>query len=463
MQHRRWLAMTRECRRPRILQRSWTKLAFLTVMMFLVPGCLAPIQGDPGMETLAAETQPHPRTTLVAVTASEAPEASSTAAQRSEPVQVLDECPTVVDNLADTQWPGGSILFLRPRESGSTIPATVLARALNTQVLMEVVTMPAEYYRQPALLSENGARLYIGNTREEPYEVQSIDLAGDYDVSVFPIGAEWVRFSRWGQTDEVVQLEDYATIDGSAVMIERFRLNIESGEVEEARLEFTLPNYRAPVLHPGEAFFSMSPDQSRVIYTATSIGADSVKLVLLEDAGGAPIWTIELSIADPLPVPNWSEDGSKVAVAHYASAVGFDYGVYVLGRDGAIRNLISSMPGEEPGKWVSSLSWSPDGRFLTVKYGPFPLQGGNGYVVDTQRRTMRPLCNEYERQFESVVWLDSRAHTLAYVRSESEGMESLNLLDAETWQFMTVDSTKVDSPVSAYRPIGIVDSIDGGP
>lgn len=433
----------------------------LTTTSLLFTGCSPGTRRIEETHIQTDEPRPPPEITPSAMAVTEGHvNAEITPNGLPEPARFIDACPGLAVLDTGATWPSGSILFARPRESGSSLPDRVYAFDLETETLQDIATIPADYFLWPAILSPDGSQLYVGNTSEEPYEVQRVELAGGSEVEQFPIHNRWVTFSSWGLTDDIVQLQDFGEIDGSIVKIDFFRLNTDSGVVEEFTLELVLPEYRHSAFHPQESYFSVSPDRTLVIYTSESDkGIAAVKLVLYSLGEDEQKWSYALPYSLPLPMPSWAADGSKAAIAYYVDSGGYDFDVFVLSRDGGTEVLATSIPGESVGTWVNFLSWSPDGRFLSLRLGRLPVQGGVGYIIDTQSRTIRPLCSNHQSQYESARWLDSLPHTLAYVRTETAGMESLNLLDAENWEYLRVDSTRVSSPVSTYRPIGFVDFI----
>lgn len=432
----------------------------MAVSTFILAGCSTQAQGGDATAIQPTRTRKPGASSTELIGLSSPTEPAQTGTP--EPVQFIDECPTLAGRDSQSTVRTGAILFSRPRLSGSLEPESVLAFDLGSETLYEIVKMPHGFFSWPSMLSPNGSELYVGNVFDDPFELMKIDLARDFEVETFPIHRRWSDFNPWGYTETSVQLRGFSEVDRGKITIDLITVNTQSGAMDESKNVILLPNFQPAVLHPDESFTAISHDQTSVIYTA-SFDEDfvTITLVLYSRDERELRWTHDLPFIVSLPVPAWTQDSEKAAISFYVDSAGSDYDIFLLDAQGTIEKIVDRVPGEGPLTWVNHMTWSPDARYIYFELGDFPLYGGEGFVVDTASRTMKPLCNDLEMQSANGAWASNLPHVLMFSMSGEQDLATFNILDVESWQYGVIDSAiKGGYGASPYRFLGYSTSID---
>jgi len=108
----------------------------------------------------------------------------------------------------------------------------------------------------------------------------------------------------------------------------------------------------------------------------------------------------------------WSLDGTKLAVAGYDSAIGAEVNVWDVNKGG---NPLYTVPGQQTGDVITSLSWSSDGRYVAFANGQ-SVQAWDTHTPDGTPIFQHPLTGATD-----VAWTPSGSNAgyLAFVSNGS--------------------------------------------
>ena len=84
--------------------------------------------------------------------------------------------------------------------------------------------------------------------------------------------------------------------------------------------------------------------------------------------------------------PNWSPDGSRIALQ--VAEGGVDHEIYVMNADGSQRTRLTNDPRHDIGP-----SWSPDGRMIAFTRSIAPGEPGDVWVMNADGTGQRPLTD----------------------------------------------------------------------
>jgi hypothetical protein len=164
---------------------------------------------------------------------------------------------------------------------------------------------------------------------------------------------------------------------------------------------------------------------------------------------GEIIWQKEISSLPEFVEPIWSAGGEHVLFLVSTPGT-FSRELIKLYRNGEVEELPRQPLPEMAGKFIMSLSRSPDGIHIFYPVVHNPPVTGSGYLLNTQTGEFRELCGEEvysvlggDHYGVDTVWIDER-HLLYRSVIEKEGkfthsLRILDIMDWVTWEFVGVD------------------------
>ena len=254
----------------------------------------------------------------------------------------------------------------------------------------------------------------------------------------FPLKEDWKPLSLWIDKDTIKIHVSGGWIQGRGIDETSIYMNTNTGETKEIREKYELPGFTfedSPIAtQPFLGTASISPDGSKVLYTARSESEPSnYPLTLLDAKSGEQLWKGSYTIFFAQPV--WTRDGKFVYYASRDSISGLP-SIYRVSSDGQhFEEMTPKQIGDERGNDVLSMELSRDGRFLYVLLSPsFSM-----YIVDTEDGQVWPVC-EPGHTVSSAQWLPE-SDQLIYVaqegRDSAENRQELRLLDINSWKSQT--------------------------
>jgi Tol biopolymer transport system component len=222
------------------------------------------------------------------------------------------------------------------------------------------------------------------------YAVGSYGTGADFDLCVMAAdGSRQRRLTRGPAAD----LYPAWTSDGTRLAFSRGTPPFpQFGTVTTLRVlnVETLRFMQPPYVTGGS--WSWSPDSSRLVFDRSSPGRRTDVFVVGTDGRGAAQRIAEFAVS-----PDWSPDGSRIAISHGGS-------IYVVAPDGTNPRPVAASGGEP--------SWSPDGRRIA-------FDGASGiWIVNSDGSGLRQLTSGGQDEG-SPVWSPDGTK-IAFVRRDPD-------------------------------------------
>lgn len=272
----------------------------------------------------------------------------------------------------------------------------------------------------------------------------------------YEVGVPWERVRSFTENHLIV-LRQGLEILPDEIKIEIGVFDPSTSQIENAEEVLSLPDYFYLETMDSVSALSIRQDGRYAVYTAEEENGISVLLRDLQKE--INLWEFIQNWAMPLPHPEWSQDGTRVALSIWDQENNDRSAqILILNTVGQSQRLVPQVFLEDYS--VNELSWSPDGRYLYFALGHAPILDGGVFFINLDKMELFAICDPFvDEIYPNGMWIGPD-NQFAYSVLTKDGNAELRILDVERWQWQTAavieQSTSLNPfPLYGWTPLNL--------
>ena len=303
---------------------------------------------------------------------------------------------------------------------------------INAELVIEITKGSDNPYRI-ALIPFQGET----NAAKQANEIVKSDLirTGEFyifdekSLIAYPTSEDDINFSDWRliNTDYLLLTSIIQSNSGIEARYEIFDVRKKS-KIRSSKVYGVTNNVRQLSHYVSDGIYEaitgiQGVASTKILYISQSSDLDALYRLYVADADGA---NKQLLVKSPEPIisPAWSPDSKQIAYVSFETGTANVYiqDISTGERQSIIKKRCSTCIANDQ---ISSPSWSPDGRYLSLTL----YQDGNAeiYIYNLQKKNLTRLTNHYSIDTESKWSPDGRKLMFTSGRSGSPQLYELDL------------------------------------
>lgn len=358
------------------------------------------------------------------------------------------QCPAFVGDGADSLLGNGSILFFYKRDpdreglvayfSTSKMSETIYQNFLRN---FSYVVSPNNLYLAYRDFDRDELVIYAFNSGEE----ERVEWA-----------ESWKYLLSWSESRGIILLADQRYYDREAKEWDLEYLDPILYTRTEEKIHLDLPGtYIGPGMSDVGGYISPDEQNERVLYSAW--GLEGIDVVFRDMVSEEDLWRYEGdAYRIPWPVPDWTEDESKLLLVLNKEETGFDQ-LFSLNRDGTELTALHDEPFDDSSCCpVRAMGWSPDAQYVLVSLWHSVVRGP-GYLVDVNRKEILDICEPLLTEW---YWIPGTDKVVYWVGNDSffgvgEDESQIIILDIGKWekQILVTEPFETRFEIVGWTPV----------